>query len=59
MSAETARDQQTRDGTSADANVEKKPYGDASTVTADANTAMLEQMKELFASAQKTVGQTR
>ena len=52
MSAETARDQQTRDGTSADANVEK-PSGDASAVTADANTAMLEQMKELFASAQK------
>ena len=53
MSAETSRDQQTRDRTSADANIEKTPSGDASAVTADANTAMLEQMKELFASAQK------
>lgn len=53
MTTEANTTQQTHDGTPEVAAADKTPLGDASTVTADANTAMLDQMKELFASAQK------
>ena len=52
MSADATKDQPALDGTPVDANAEKTPAGDASTVTADANTEALKQMKELFTSAQ-------
>ncbi|KAF3594124.1 hypothetical protein DY000_02021219 [Brassica cretica] len=45
------KDPQTHDGTPVDANADKTPAGYVSTVTAD--TAILDQMKEMFASAQK------
>ena len=52
MSADATKDQPALDGTPVDANAEKTPAGDASAVTADANTEALRQMKELFTSAQ-------
>ncbi|KAL0864441.1 hypothetical protein Bca101_043559 [Brassica carinata] len=50
MSADATKDQPALDGTPVDANAEKTPAGDASAVTADANTEALRQMKELFTS---------
>ncbi|KAL0713474.1 hypothetical protein Bca4012_020452 [Brassica carinata] len=52
MSTDVTKDQPALDGTPVDTNVEKTPAGDASAVTADANTEALRQMKELFTSAQ-------
>ncbi|KAL0733937.1 hypothetical protein Bca4012_010147 [Brassica carinata] len=52
MSTDVTKDQPALDGTPVDANAEKTPAGDASAVTADANTEALKQMKELFTSAQ-------
>ncbi|KAL0742451.1 hypothetical protein Bca4012_083964 [Brassica carinata] len=57
MSTDVTKDQPTLDGTPVDANVEKTPTGDTSTVTADANTEALRQMKELFTSAQERAEQ--
>ncbi|KAF2618348.1 hypothetical protein F2Q68_00040218 [Brassica cretica] len=51
MTTNADKDLQTHDGTSVDANTDKTPAGNVSTVTAD--TAILDQMKEMFASAQK------
>ncbi|KAF2618300.1 hypothetical protein F2Q68_00039682 [Brassica cretica] len=51
MTTNTDEDPQTHDGTPIDANADKTPAGNVSTVTAD--TAILDQMKEMFASAQK------
>ncbi|KAF3570536.1 hypothetical protein F2Q69_00060065 [Brassica cretica] len=51
MMTNADNDPQTHDGTPVDANADKTPAGNVSTVTAD--TAILDQMKEMFASAQK------
>ncbi|KAL0689785.1 hypothetical protein Bca4012_089463 [Brassica carinata] len=51
MTTNAEKDPQTHDGTPIDANADKTPAGNVSTVTAD--TAILDQMKEMFASAQK------
>uniref|UniRef100_A0A0D3CD54 non-specific serine/threonine protein kinase n=1 Tax=Brassica oleracea var. oleracea TaxID=109376 RepID=A0A0D3CD54_BRAOL len=51
MTTNADKDPQTHDGTPVDANADKTPAGNVSTVTAD--TAILDQMKEMFASAQK------
>ena len=51
MTTNADKDPQTHDGTPIDANSDKTPAGNVSTVTAD--TAILDQMKEMFASAQK------
>ncbi|KAF3495510.1 hypothetical protein DY000_02054592 [Brassica cretica] len=45
------KDKQTHDGTSVNANVERTPAGNVATVTT--NAVILDQMKEMFASAQK------
>lgn len=52
-SAMTTDTQQTCDDNTVDAFFEKNPTGNASTVTANANTAAFEQFKEMFATAQK------
>ena len=49
MTTNADKDPQTHDGTPIDANADKTPIGNISTVTAD--TAILDQMKEMFASA--------
>ncbi|KAF3580970.1 hypothetical protein DY000_02030830 [Brassica cretica] len=51
MTTNADKDPQTHNGTPVDANADKTPTGNLSTVTAD--TAILDQMKEMFASAQK------
>ena len=51
MTTNADKDPQTHDGTPFDANADKTLAGNVSTVTAD--TAILDQMKEMFASAQK------
>ncbi|KAF3583305.1 hypothetical protein F2Q69_00031685 [Brassica cretica] len=51
MTTKADKDPQTHEGTPVDANADKNPAGNVSTVTAD--TAILDQMKEIFASAQK------
>ncbi|KAF3598553.1 hypothetical protein F2Q69_00035637 [Brassica cretica] len=51
MTTNADKDPQTHDGTPVDANADKTPAGNVSTVTAD--TAILDQMKEMFTSAQK------
>ncbi|WZZ45263.1 hypothetical protein YC2023_041522 [Brassica napus] len=51
MTTNADKDQQTHDGTPVDANTDKTPAGNVSTVIGD--TAILDQMKEMFASAQK------
>ncbi|KAF3551454.1 hypothetical protein DY000_02003989 [Brassica cretica] len=51
MTTNADKDPQTHDGTPVDANADKTPAGNVSTVTAD--TAILDQKKEMFASAQK------
>ncbi|KAF2572747.1 hypothetical protein F2Q70_00003759 [Brassica cretica] len=51
MTTNAEKDPQTHDGTPVDANADKTPAGNVSTVTAD--TAILDQMKEMLASAQK------
>ncbi|KAF3581923.1 hypothetical protein DY000_02030829 [Brassica cretica] len=50
MTTNADKDPQTHDGTPSDANADKTPAGNVSTVTAD---TVLDQMKEMFASAQK------
>ena len=51
MTTNADKDPQTHVGTPGDANADKTPAGNVSTVTAD--TTILDQMKEMFASAQK------
>ncbi|KAF3575375.1 hypothetical protein F2Q69_00059301 [Brassica cretica] len=51
MTTNADKDSQTHDGTPLDANTDKTPAGNVSTVTTDAT--ILDQMKEFFASAQK------
>ncbi|KAF3507496.1 hypothetical protein F2Q69_00007487 [Brassica cretica] len=51
MTTNDDKDQQTHDGTPVDGNADKNPAGNVSTVTAD--TAILDQMKEMFTSTQK------
>ncbi|KAF2578364.1 hypothetical protein F2Q68_00003484 [Brassica cretica] len=51
MTTNADKDPQTHDGTPVDANADKNPAGNVSTVTDD--TAILDQMREMFASAQK------
>ncbi|KAF2618345.1 hypothetical protein F2Q68_00040217 [Brassica cretica] len=51
MTTNADKDPQTHEGTPVDANADKTPAGNVSTVTAD--TAILDQMMEMFASAQK------
>ncbi|KAL0750491.1 hypothetical protein Bca101_032494 [Brassica carinata] len=51
MTTNADKDPKTHDGTPVDANADKTPVGNVTTVTTD--TAILDQMKEMFASAQK------
>ena len=51
MTIDADKDKQTHDGTSVNANAERTPAGNVSTVTT--NAVILDQMKEMFASAQK------
>ncbi|KAF3600646.1 hypothetical protein F2Q69_00035649 [Brassica cretica] len=51
MTTNADKDPQTHDRTPVDAIADKTPAGNVSTVTAD--TAILDQVKEIFASAQK------
>ncbi|KAF3505581.1 hypothetical protein F2Q69_00005980 [Brassica cretica] len=51
MTIDADKDKQTHDGTFVNANAERTPAGNISTVTT--NAAILDQMKEMFASAQK------
>ena len=51
MTTNADKDPKTHDGTPVNANADKTPAGTVSTVTAD--TVILDQMKEMFASAQK------
>ncbi|KAF2562115.1 hypothetical protein F2Q70_00015453 [Brassica cretica] len=51
MTIDADKDKQTHDGTSINANAERTPAGNVSTVTT--NVVILVQMKEMFASAQK------
>ncbi|KAF2604685.1 hypothetical protein F2Q70_00027284 [Brassica cretica] len=51
MKIDADKDKQTHDGTSVNANAERTPAGNVSTVTT--NAVILDQMKEMFASAQK------
>ncbi|KAF2578427.1 hypothetical protein F2Q68_00004914 [Brassica cretica] len=51
MTTNVDKDPQTHDRTPVNANADKTPAGNVSTVTAD--TVILDQMKEMFASAQK------
>ncbi|KAF3575366.1 hypothetical protein F2Q69_00059308 [Brassica cretica] len=57
MTTNADKDPQTHDGTLVYANADKTPAGNVSTVTA--NTAILDQMKKMFAPAQKKDGRTR
>ncbi|KAF3485998.1 hypothetical protein F2Q69_00052839 [Brassica cretica] len=51
MTTNADKDPKTHDGTPVDANADKTPAGNVSTVTAD--TVILDHMKEMFASAKK------
>ncbi|KAF3541313.1 hypothetical protein F2Q69_00020887 [Brassica cretica] len=51
MTIDVDKDKQTHDGTSVNANSARTPAGNVSTVTT--NAVILDQMKEMFASAQK------
>ncbi|KAL0886469.1 hypothetical protein Bca101_010452 [Brassica carinata] len=51
MTIDADKDPQMHEGTPVDANADRTPAGNVSTVTTD--TAILDQMKKLFASAQK------
>ncbi|KAF3564778.1 hypothetical protein DY000_02017556 [Brassica cretica] len=51
MTIDADKDKQTHDGTSVNANAERTPAGNVSTVTT--NAVILDQMKEMFASAQE------
>ncbi|KAF2555141.1 hypothetical protein F2Q68_00016094 [Brassica cretica] len=51
MTIDAEKDKLTHDGTSVNANAERTPVGNVSTVTT--NAVILDQMKEMFASAQK------
>ncbi|KAF3494742.1 hypothetical protein DY000_02053139 [Brassica cretica] len=51
MTIDADKDKQTHDGTSVNANAERTPAGNVSTVTT--NAVILDQMKEMFASTQK------
>ncbi|KAF3496301.1 hypothetical protein DY000_02054224 [Brassica cretica] len=51
MTIDADKDKQTHDGTSVNANADRTPAGNVSTVTM--NAVILDQMKEMFASAQK------
>ncbi|KAF2541379.1 hypothetical protein F2Q68_00032206 [Brassica cretica] len=57
MTTNADKDPQTHDGTPVDANADKTLAGNVSTVTTDA--AILDQMKEMFASAQKKTDEQR
>ncbi|KAF2607308.1 hypothetical protein F2Q68_00044996 [Brassica cretica] len=50
MTINADKDKQTHDGTSVNANAERTPAGNVSTVTTN---AILDQMKEMFTFAQK------
>ncbi|KAF2553769.1 hypothetical protein F2Q68_00033806 [Brassica cretica] len=51
MTIDADKDKQTHDGTSVNANADRTAAGNVSTVTT--NAVILDQMKEMFASAQK------
>ncbi|KAF3577324.1 hypothetical protein DY000_02034275 [Brassica cretica] len=51
MAIDADKDKQTHDGISVNANTERTPAGNVSTVTT--NAVKMDQMKEMFASAQK------
>ncbi|KAF3504405.1 hypothetical protein F2Q69_00043259 [Brassica cretica] len=51
MMIDTDKDKKTHDGTSVNANTDRTPAGNVSMVTT--NAVILDQMKEMFASAQK------
>ncbi|XP_048623912.1 uncharacterized protein LOC125592632 [Brassica napus] len=53
MTIDADKDKQTHDGTSVNADADRTPAGNVSTVTT--NTLILDQMKEMFASAQKNL----
>ncbi|KAF3548615.1 hypothetical protein DY000_02008205 [Brassica cretica] len=55
MTTNADKDPQMHDGTPVDANADKTPAGNVSTVIAD--TTILDQKKEMFASAQKNTGE--
>ncbi|KAF2553783.1 hypothetical protein F2Q68_00033800 [Brassica cretica] len=57
MTIDTDKDKQTHDGTSVNANAETTPAGNVSTVTTTA--VILDQKKEMFASAQKKASSGR
>ncbi|KAF2531327.1 hypothetical protein F2Q70_00031121 [Brassica cretica] len=57
MTIDADKDKQTHDGTSVNANAERTPAGNVSTVTT--NAVILDQMKEMFASAQKKSDEQR
>ncbi|KAF3588234.1 hypothetical protein F2Q69_00029933 [Brassica cretica] len=57
MTIDADKDKQTHDGTFVNANAERTPAGNVSTVTT--NAVILDQMKEMFASAQKKLDKQR
>ncbi|KAF3608385.1 hypothetical protein DY000_02048621 [Brassica cretica] len=57
MTIDADKDKQTHDGTFVNANAERSPAGNVSTVTT--NTVILDQMKEMFTSAQKQSDEQR
>ncbi|KAF2559066.1 hypothetical protein F2Q68_00016462 [Brassica cretica] len=48
MSTDDQNNQQTRDGTSANENVNQTTAANVSAVNADANTAVLDELKKMF-----------
>ena len=54
MSVDDLNNQQTRDGTAANDNVEKTPATNVTPVNADANTAAFEEVKKMFSNFEKT-----
>ncbi|KAF2552568.1 hypothetical protein F2Q68_00035459 [Brassica cretica] len=57
MTIDADKDKQTHDGTSVNANADRTPAGNVSTVTT--NAVILDKMKEMFASAQKKSDEQR
>ncbi|KAF3570784.1 hypothetical protein F2Q69_00059815 [Brassica cretica] len=53
MSVDDLNNQQTRDGTAANDNVEKTPATNVTPVNADANTAAFEKVKKMFSNFEK------
>ncbi|KAF3543597.1 hypothetical protein DY000_02006744 [Brassica cretica] len=53
MSADDINNQQTRDGTAADDNIDKTPAANVTVVKADANTAAFEEVKKMFSNFKK------